>query len=103
LTLDAVRQTLAYSIEISGIRPEEVLFAHIHRAAAGQNGPIVVLLSNRPLTRSAGTLELDAPLRRDLLEGRLYLSIATRAHLQGELRAQLMPPLPARHARRGPG
>ena len=67
--------------------------AHIHHAAAGENGPIVENLTVvSPGARSgtvAGTLTLTAEQVERFEAGEYYVNIHTSDHPQGELRAQL--------------
>jgi hypothetical protein len=70
-----------------------VTVAHIHDAAAGANGPIIV-----PLTRTAdnvwsvpaGTRLTDAQYE-SYKAGNLYLNIHSEAHRSGEIRGQIKP------------
>jgi len=71
------------------------LFANIHRSAKGQNGPVVVIVSNRGFREVSGTQVLSDVDRRGLMSGNLYLSIATLKNRAGELRAQLTVQHPA--------
>lgn len=83
---------LTYKITISDLKPDDILFANIHRAAKGQNGPVVVIVSNRGFKEISGAHLLSDADRRSLMAGNLYLSIATRRNRAGELRAQLTVP-----------
>jgi hypothetical protein len=67
--------------------------AHIHQAAAGQNGPVVI-----PLTRTAEgtwTVPAGAKLTEAQYEafkaGNLYVNVHTDANKGGEVRGQLKP------------
>jgi amidase len=93
-TFNPTTNELTYTITISDLKPNEVLFANIHRAAKGQNGPVVMIVSNRGFKEISGAQVLPDGDRRSLLSGDMYLSIATRKNRGGELRAQLaMTPL----------
>ena len=67
--------------------------AHIHEAAAGKNGPVII-----PLTKSgadtwmvpAGAKLSDAQYK-SFEEGNLYVNVHTKAHPAGEVRGQLKP------------
>jgi len=64
--------------------------AHIHMAAAGTNGPVIVKLSKDGDTYSvpAGT-KLDADQLKALRAGGLYVNVHSAENKGGELRAQL--------------
>ena len=83
---------LTYRIAIPDLKPNDVLFANIHRAAKGQNGPVVMIVSNRGFKEISGAQVLSDADSRSLLSGDLYLSIATRKNRAGEMRAQLATP-----------
>jgi hypothetical protein len=70
----------------------EILYVTIHRAASGQNGPVVETLTSRGGFRPAGSTELSGSDRSSLSEGNLYLNIGTRRFPQGEVRVQLVLP-----------
>ena len=67
--------------------------AHIHEAAKGKNGPVIV-----PLTKSgdntfsvaAGAKLSDAQMQA-LQSGNLYVNVHSAANPNGEIRAQLAP------------
>ena len=64
--------------------------AHIHQAAKGQNGPVIV-----PLTKNGDTYSVPegrklTPAQMDALKaGNLYVNVHSNAHKGGEIRAQL--------------
>lgn len=66
--------------------------AHIHEGAPGQNGPVII-----PLTKSGDTWKVpdnakltDAQYQA-FKAGNLYVNVHTKAHPNGEVRAQLKP------------
>ena len=70
-----------------------ITVAHIHEAAAGQNGPVII-----PLTKSgdnswvvpAGAKLTDAQYNA-FKAGRLYVNFHSAQHKGGEIRAQIRP------------
>ena len=66
--------------------------AHIHEAAAGKNGPVII-----PLTKSGDTYAVPAGAKltdaqfASLQAGNLYVNVHTAANPGGELRGQLKP------------
>ena len=67
--------------------------AHIHAAAAGANGPVVVALTGGP--GGVWTVPAGAKLTAEQLEaykaGNLYVNVHTPEHKGGEIRTQLKP------------
>jgi len=66
--------------------------AHIHVAATGRNGPVIV-----PLTKSGDTYSVPAGRKlteaqmQALKAGGLYVNVHSNQHKGGEVRAQLQP------------
>ena len=88
-TFNPTTNELTYTITVSDLKPDDVLFANIHRAPKGQNGPVVMIVSNRGFKEISGAQALSEADRRSLMSGHLYLNLATRKNPAGELRAQL--------------
>lgn len=66
--------------------------AHIHQAAAGKNGPVIVPLTKRGDTYSVPEgRKLTAAQLQAFKEGNLYVNVHTNKHKGGEVRAQLKP------------
>jgi hypothetical protein len=64
--------------------------AHIHRAAAGVSGPIILPFES-PVSPFRGTFELSSADRADLLAGNLYVNVHSAAYPAGEVRGQIGP------------
>jgi hypothetical protein len=83
-------RSVSGSVTTSGISG---ISAHIHEAAAGKNGPVVI-----PLTKTsdgvwsvpAGAKLTDAQYK-SYAAGGLYVNVHSDAHKDGEIRSQLKP------------
>ncbi len=66
--------------------------AHIHQAAAGQNGPVIITLekSGSQWLVPSGAILTEAQYAA-YKEGNLYVNVHTEANKGGEVRAQLRP------------
>ena len=67
--------------------------AHIHDAAMGENGPVIVPMiraGDNAWSFAAGAKLSDAQYQR-LMDGKLYINIHSAAHKGGEIRGQLKP------------
>jgi len=77
------------SVKTSGI---DGTMAHIHLAAVGKNGPVII-----PLTKDGDSwvVPAGAKLTDEQLKayqaGELYVNVHSAAHKGGEIRAQLTP------------
>ena len=66
--------------------------AHIHQAARGQNGPVII-----PLTKSGDSYSVPAGAKLTDAQyaaykaGNLYVNVHSGANKGGEIRAQIMP------------
>lgn len=103
--LNAEGTEMTYRLIVANI--ENVRFSHIHQAAAGVNGPVVVTLYPGPTTsgRTQGVLaegtitaaDLQGPLEgmslSDLVAqieaGNTYVNVHTDANPPGEIRGQI--------------
>jgi CHRD domain len=79
--------TVSGSVTTNGVAGT---MAHIHQAAKGQNGPVIV-----PLTKNGDTYSVPegrklTPAQMDALKaGNLYVNVHSNEHKGGEIRAQL--------------
>ncbi len=65
--------------------------AHLHEAAMGSNGPVVLDLTGAVSGNTImGTFPLTADLLEDMMAGMLYLNVHTDANPNGELRGQML-------------
>jgi len=83
-------KSISGKLTVTGMAPT---VAHIHEAAAGANGPIIV-----PLTKvsdgvwavPAGVKFTDAQFE-SYRSGKLYFNVHSEAHRSGEIRGQIKP------------
>ena len=83
-------KSVSGSVLTSGV---EATAAHIHEAAKGVNGPVIVPLTktaNNTWATSAGAKLTDAQYS-SYLAGNLYVNVHSAANKGGEIRAQLPP------------
>jgi hypothetical protein len=108
-TLSTDGMTLSYTLSV--VDTEDITMAHIHIAAAGQNGPVATwLYPSQPHAETkpgkftgdlaTGTLtaaDLVGPLQgktigdlvADIKAGNAYVNVHTTAHPGGEIRGQI--------------
>jgi hypothetical protein len=81
--------TVSGSVTTTGVQGT---MAHIHQAAKGQNGPVII-----PLTKSGDTYTVPAGAKlseaqmKAFKEGNLYVNVHTARNKGGEVRGQLEP------------
>ncbi len=91
-TLDTDTNELTYAVTISGLSQTQITAAHIHRAGAGTNGPVVHTLSAVPFTTTSGSIALSADDVSDLAAGNFYLNVHSLTDPGGFARAQIIFP-----------
>ena len=83
-------KTVSGSVQVSGM---DAVAAHIHQAAAGQNGPVIIPLSkgsNNEWSVGSGA-KLSDEQYKVFKDGGLYVNVHSKAHQSGEIRGQLKP------------
>lgn len=100
--LDGAGDELSFKLNVANI--EDVIGAHVHRAPAGENGPIVVFLFGDPFTDpvtvngtlAEGTITDDGVIEDDLgmfvesmESGNAYVQVHTLENVPGEIRGQI--------------
>lgn len=90
LWLNQGQGTIEYELEVENIGTN-VTGAHIHRAAAGSPGPVVVPLSAPVSGSSSGTAMVDADLIKEIRKypERFYVNVHTSQFPAGAVRGQL--------------
>lgn len=86
----AADQSVSGSIKTTGIKATA---AHIHMAAAGANGPVIVPLTkdgDNGWTVGPGAKLQDAAYQA-FKEGHLYVNVHSEANKGGEIRGQIKP------------
>ena len=81
-----------FAVTVSGLSPNLVTAAHIHRGAPDVNGPVVHFISDKGFTQVAGTLELSDEDVADLKTENFYLNVHSVEHPGGFARGQLILP-----------
>lgn len=91
-TFDTDTKELTYAVTVSGISQTQVTAAHIHRAGAGTNGPVVYPLSTVPFAITSGSIALTSEDVADLSAGNFYLNVHSLSNPGGFARAQIIFP-----------
>ena len=89
LSLNQGQGTITYHLEVSNIDP--ATGAHIHRAVAGQAGPVVVGLIPPTNGSSTGTATVSAELIKDIRQNpsMYYVNVHNAMYPAGAIRGQL--------------
>ncbi len=87
VTYNDVSNALSWNIAYSGLTGAP-FGAHFHRAAAGINGPVIVVIpvGPSPMIGNGNLLQVD---EASFLTGNVYINIHTPAHPPGEIRGQV--------------
>ncbi len=81
--------TVTGSVTTAGV---EGTMAHIHNAASGKNGPVILPLTKNGDTYSAPAgAKLTPAQMQEFKAGNLYVNVHTNRNKGGEVRAQLKP------------
>jgi subtilisin family serine protease len=93
-TLDPAANTLAYTIRFDEPITLSSIGSHLHRGAAGENGPILVSLLPEGAYNAGqdytGTVQLTDEIKALLLAGNVYANFHTAAFPTGEIRGQVL-------------
>jgi CHRD domain len=85
-TLNGTR--LKYTLTFSRLSGKATA-AHIHLAARGKAGPILLALCGPCKSPVSGTVTITAAVKQDFAQHRLYVNVHTRKNPAGEIRGQL--------------
>jgi hypothetical protein len=88
------RDTAALTLHVNATGVDDATAAHIHTAAAGQNGPVLVGLTQDVANFGHWSIStsLDTDALGDYKSGGLYVNVHTPANPGGEIRGQITPP-----------
>ncbi|MBI4421047.1 MAG: CHRD domain-containing protein [Gemmatimonadetes bacterium] len=89
-TFDGYRNTLSFSVQVSGVPADQIHAVTLDRGEASRKGPVVYRLLRRGETSAADMVVLTSAERRDLLEGRLYMTLYTADHPTGAALGRLV-------------
>ena len=87
-TRTAAGATLEWRLTFSGLTGHANA-AHVHRAARGVAGPVVIPLCGPCTSGATGTANADAALLASIQSGETYVNVHTTANPAGEIRGQL--------------
>jgi Cu/Zn superoxide dismutase len=92
LTFNDATKELKYTLHQRGLSANLVTAAHIHRGAAGTNGPVVYALATAGFDDVAGSITLTDADVSDLRAGNFYLNIHSTGNPAGFARGQIVLP-----------
>jgi hypothetical protein len=89
ITLNVGQATVCWELTVSNIAPATA--AHIHKAPAGVNGPVVVPLSPPTTGSSSGCTTADPALIQDIIDNpdQYYVNVHNAEFPGGAVRGQL--------------
>lgn len=85
-TFDRTTRVLTYTVTYQGITPSA---GHIHQAAPGANGPVIVPFTGVATSPITGTATLSEANAAQLLAGETYVNLHTTAFPGGEIRGNI--------------
>jgi hypothetical protein len=93
LVLNEAGTELSFTVTYQGLSSAEI-GAHIHNARPGLNGPIAFTL---PMgTPKAGIWQIPPDMVVELQAGRLYINVHTDTYSTGEIRGNIVIPVPVK-------
>lgn len=85
-TYDKSTRTLTYRVTYTGLTPAA---GHIHQAAPGVNGGVIIPFSSVATSPITGTATLSEADGAKLLSGETYVNLHTQAYSGGEIRGNM--------------
>ncbi len=89
---NADRSEADITLDVKGITGGHVTSADIREGAPGTNGPVVKHLSDGGFIVTSSHASFTSQEIQDMAAGKYYISLATTAHPDGELRGQIIVP-----------
>jgi len=83
---DKTTRVLTYTVTYTGLTP---LAGHIHQAAPGVNGGVIVPFSSVATSPITGTATLSVADGAKLLAGETYVNLHSQAYTSGEIRGNI--------------
>jgi Asp-tRNA(Asn)/Glu-tRNA(Gln) amidotransferase A subunit family amidase len=90
-TFDTTRNTLTYTVHVSGVPDEEIHAVCLHRGKSG-HGPVIARLSGLGVGRAEGSIKLPYVDRQALLNGELFVKVYTQSNPTAAAQGRLMLP-----------
>jgi len=89
---NADRSEADYTVDVKGYSNSAVTGASIHAGAPGENGPLVLTLSEGDFIVTSGHLSLTPEQLQTFTSGAWYVTLTTVFHPDGEMRGQIYVP-----------